>query len=111
MFGFLGFWGPIMETRCFPNFTLTVAKFVFSNSGNFSLHVGQRQFRQSPYLALNPHSGNEWGKIPVLTGHAVLHMVGPSLFPSILSKPCIHPRSRGGGWGMLSQRYVVSWFV
>src|SRR6218665_640032 len=30
--------------------------------------LGQRQFRQSPGLALNAHSGNEWGKIPVLTG-------------------------------------------
>src|SRR6218665_1159348 len=28
----------------------------------------QRQIRQSPGLALNAHSGNEWGKIPVLTG-------------------------------------------
>src|SRR6218665_4170053 len=30
--------------------------------------LGQRQFRQSPGLAPNAHSGNEWGKIPVLTG-------------------------------------------
>src|SRR6218665_2193916 len=30
--------------------------------------LGQRQFRQSPGLALNAHSGNEWGKIAVLTG-------------------------------------------
>src|SRR6218665_4201540 len=30
--------------------------------------LGQRQFRQSPGLALNAHSGNEWDKIPVLTG-------------------------------------------
>src|SRR6218665_2791666 len=30
--------------------------------------LGQRQIRQSPGLALNAHSGNEWGKIPVLTG-------------------------------------------
>src|SRR6218665_1793465 len=34
--------------------------------------LGQRQFRQSPGLALNLHSGNEWGKIPVLTG-----LIGP----------------------------------
>src|SRR6218665_670194 len=32
--------------------------------------LGQRQIRQSPGLALNAHSGNEWGKIPVLTGMA-----------------------------------------
>src|SRR6218665_1114298 len=31
--------------------------------------LGQRQIRQSPGLALNAHSGNEWGKIPVLTGY------------------------------------------
>src|SRR6218665_1443723 len=33
--------------------------------------LGQRQIRQSPGLALNAHSGNEWGKIPVLTGCSV----------------------------------------
>src|SRR6218665_1296056 len=33
--------------------------------------LGQRQFRQTPCLALNAHSGNEWGKIPVLTGKLV----------------------------------------
>src|SRR6218665_3286079 len=32
--------------------------------------LGQRQICQSPGLALNAHSGNEWGKIPVLTGLA-----------------------------------------
>src|SRR6218665_3358911 len=30
--------------------------------------LGQRQIGQSPGLALNAHSGNEWAKIPVLTG-------------------------------------------
>src|SRR6218665_2327995 len=33
--------------------------------------LGQRQIRQSPGLPLNAHSGNEWGKIPVLTGISV----------------------------------------
>ena len=33
----------------------------------FGAHL-QRQIRQSLGLALNAHSGNEWGKIPVLTG-------------------------------------------
>src|SRR6218665_1897868 len=33
--------------------------------------LGQRQIRQSPGLALNAHSGNEWGKIPVLTGEGL----------------------------------------
>src|SRR6218665_3127765 len=46
------------------NSALTVGKFVFSNSGN----LGQRQIRQSPGLAPNAHSGNDWGPIPVLTG-------------------------------------------
>src|SRR6218665_685928 len=30
--------------------------------------LGQRQILQSPGLALNAHSGNDWGPIPVLTG-------------------------------------------
>src|SRR6218665_2497001 len=33
--------------------------------------LGQRQIRQSPGLALNAHSGNEGGKIPVLAGYTV----------------------------------------
>ena len=33
--------------------------------------LGKRQIRQSPGLALNAHSGNEWGKIPVLSGTAL----------------------------------------
>jgi len=58
-------WGPLGKQNLCPNFALTAAKFVFSNSGN--LNLGQRQISQSPYLALNAHSGNEWRKIPVLT--------------------------------------------
>src|SRR6218665_1573145 len=57
-------WGPLGKEDVCPNFALTVGKFVFSNSGNFR----QRQIRQSPGLALNAHSGNDWGQIPVLTG-------------------------------------------
>src|SRR6218665_3356154 len=30
--------------------------------------LGQRQICQSPCLALNVHSSNDWGPIPVLTG-------------------------------------------
>src|SRR6218665_1578164 len=30
--------------------------------------LGQRQICQSPGLALNVHSGNDWDPIPVLTG-------------------------------------------
>src|SRR6218665_3293916 len=63
--------GPLGKQDLCPNFALTAAKFVFSNSGNFRAKAnlpGQRQICQSPGLALNAHSGNEWGKIPVLTG-------------------------------------------
>src|SRR6218665_2045301 len=53
--------GPIRETRCLPyrlpNFCSAIRA-----------TLGQRQIRQSPGLALNAHLGNEWGKIPVLTG-------------------------------------------
>ena len=60
--------GPIRETRCLSNFVLTAAKFVFSNSGNFRAKaIPPKRLG----LALNAHSGNEWGKIPVLTGIAV----------------------------------------
>src|SRR6218665_578360 len=58
-------WGPLGKQDVCPNFALTVGKFVFSNSGNFRA----KAIRQSPGLALNAHSGNEWGKIPVLTGY------------------------------------------
>src|SRR6218665_339330 len=34
--------------------------------------LGQRQIRQSPGLALNAHSGNDWGPIPVLTGQLLI---------------------------------------
>src|SRR6218665_3573884 len=35
--------------------------------------LGQRQIRQRPGLALNAHSGNDWGPIPVLTGYGRPH--------------------------------------
>src|SRR6218665_2985548 len=72
-------------------FALTVTKFVFSNSGNFS----SKQIRQSPGLALNAHSGNEWGKIPVLTGHSSpFHPLGfrlssPIFLPLPFSSPSV----------------------
>src|SRR6218665_1133059 len=54
--------GPIRETRSLPyrlpNFCSAIRA-----------TLGQRQIRQSPGLALSAHSGNEWGKIPVLTGN------------------------------------------
>src|SRR6218665_977704 len=57
-------WGPLGKQDVCPNFALTAAKFVFSNSGNFRA----KAIPPSPGLALNAHSGNERGKIPVLTG-------------------------------------------
>src|SRR6218665_3153717 len=55
--------GPIWA----PKFiALTAAKFVFSNSGNFRAKANLPI--KAHGLALNAHSGNEWGKIPVLTG-------------------------------------------
>ena len=58
-------WGPLWKQDVCPNFALTVAKFVFSNSGNFRAKANPPK---PIYLALNAHSGNEWGKIPVPTG-------------------------------------------
>ena len=57
-------WGPLGKEYVCPNFALTLGKFVFSNSGNFRA----KAIHQSPGLALNAHSGNDWGPIPVLTG-------------------------------------------
>src|SRR6218665_1581245 len=57
-------WGPLGKQGVCPNFALTAAKLLFSNPGNFRA----KEIRQSPGLALNAHSGNEWGKIPVPTG-------------------------------------------
>src|SRR6218665_3780413 len=35
---------------------------------NIGEMLGQRQFRPSPGHALNSHSGNDWGQIPLLSG-------------------------------------------
>src|SRR6218665_2296281 len=62
--------GPVRETRCWPyNFALTVAKSVFINSGNFRAKSNPPKPISCP---LNAHSGNKWGKIPVLTGMLAL---------------------------------------
>src|SRR6218665_1651669 len=58
--------------------------------------LGQRQIRQSPGLALNAHSGNEWGKIPVLTGitltsNAKLENTNKDQF---LQAPCGRPHRK-----------------
>src|SRR6218665_892962 len=51
-------------TLPWPYITVRLPNFCSANRAT----LGQRQIRQSPGLALNAHSGNEWGKIPVLTG-------------------------------------------
>src|SRR6218665_842704 len=81
-------WGPLGKQDVCPNFALTAAKFVFSNSGNFRATLGQRQIRQSPRLALNAHSGNDWGPIPVLTGKSLSkQLLAPNLPRLILQTP------------------------
>src|SRR6218665_1924154 len=81
-------WGPLGKQEVCPNFALTAAKFVFSNSGNFRATLGQRQIRQSPRLALNAHSGNDWGPIPVLTGKSLSkQLLAPNLPRLILQTP------------------------
>src|SRR6218665_684794 len=57
-------WGPSGKQDLCPNFALTAAKFLLSNSGNFRA----KAIPPSPGLGLKAHSGNEWGQIPVLTG-------------------------------------------
>src|SRR6218665_2362940 len=52
--------------------------------------LGQRQICQSPGLALNAHSGNEWGKIPVLTGKRLV----------IVLADILHLSSRRDGYAL-----------
>src|SRR6218665_2296723 len=53
-------WGPLGKQDLCPNLANLCSA--------IRATLGQRQIRQSPGLALNAHSGNEWEKIPVLTG-------------------------------------------
>src|SRR6218665_658171 len=62
-------WGPLGKDDVCPNFALTAAKFLFSNSGNSREKANSPKPRSCPKRA---HSGNEWGKTPVLTGTAGL---------------------------------------
>src|SRR6218665_1416751 len=57
----LPYWAPNLGPIRLPNFCSAIRA-----------TLGQRQIRQNPGLALNAHSGNEWGKIPVLTGRRLL---------------------------------------
>src|SRR6218665_586864 len=93
-------------------FALTLTQRLANLCSAIRATLGQRQIRQSPGLALNAHSGNEWGKISVLTGiqfpavglpsphtfansspssqHALLdhHLVSPFLDPRSLLISC-----------------------
>jgi len=41
-------WGPLLQEDVFPNFALTVTKFVFSNSGNFRAKANLPKPRSCP---------------------------------------------------------------
>src|SRR6218665_94016 len=53
-------------------FALTLPKRLPNFCSAIRATLGQRQIRQSPGFALNAHSGNEWGNIPVLTGFLIV---------------------------------------
>src|SRR6218665_3037453 len=50
--------GPIRERRCLP---YLCPKRLANLCSAIRATLGQRQIRQSPGLALNAHSGNDWG--------------------------------------------------
>jgi len=68
--------GPLGKEGVCPSFALTVNKFVFVHSGNFRAKANPPK----PRSCLNPHSGNEWGKIPVLTGTCLQRANGIKYF-------------------------------
>src|SRR6218665_4026493 len=53
-------WGPLGQEDVCHNIALTLPKFLFSNSSNFKAKANS----QSPGLAPNAYSGNDWGPIP-----------------------------------------------
>src|SRR6218665_2756926 len=65
-------------------FALTLPQRLLNLCSAIRETLGQRQIRQSPGLALNAHSGNEWGKIPVLTGYWSVHLITPSTTAPLL---------------------------
>src|SRR6218665_3002705 len=83
-------WGPIGKQDVCPNFALTAAKFVFSNSGNFRAKANLPK----PRSCSKRHSGNEWGKIPVLTGIRLLFLPNGMVAAAeddLLSAVCLKP--------------------
>src|SRR6218665_2897328 len=64
-------WGTLGKEGVCPNFTL----YGWANlCSTIRATLGQRQIRQSPGLALNAHSGNDWGPIPVLAGRTAVQL-------------------------------------
>jgi|SRR6218665_618938 len=57
-------WGPLGQEDVCHNFALTLPKFLFSNSSNFKAKAKAKANPQSPGLAPNAYSGNDWGPIP-----------------------------------------------
>src|SRR6218665_999000 len=83
-------WDPLGKEDVCPNFALTVGKFVFSNSGNFRAKANPPKPRSCP----KRHSGNEWGKIPVLTGIRLLFLPNGMVAAAeddLLSAVCLKP--------------------
>src|SRR6218665_3856437 len=63
-------WGPIGKQDLCPNFALTAAKFVFSNSGNFRAKVNPPKPRSCPKRPfgqlVEQNSGADWVIIIIL---------------------------------------------
>src|SRR6218665_3816347 len=57
-------WGPLGKDDVCPNFSQTVGKFVFSNSGNFRAKANPPKARSCPKRPF----GENCSPIPVLTG-------------------------------------------
>src|SRR6218665_2328343 len=57
-------WGPLGKDNVCPNFSLTVGKFVFSNSGNFRANANPPKPRFCPKRSFGqrlwPHSSADW---------------------------------------------------
>src|SRR6218665_786579 len=66
----LSYWapnlGPIRETRSLPELCPNGFQICVQQFGQL---YGKARYAKDQVLPLNAHSGNEWGKIPVLTGY------------------------------------------
>src|SRR6218665_1973407 len=64
-------WGPFGKDDVCPNFSLTVGKFVFSNSGGFRAKANPTKPRSCPK---RPFGQYDCGPIPVLTGTRLAYL-------------------------------------